>query len=207
MFSRYDSAVYPDNRYKFIDTPETDEIVIGGTAKHTFELPFQWDGFISSGRIYYKQGTKIVPILQGEVFYDYIRVRPEMLHTLPNGNTMICVTLDPDYTKTFRKTVLDTYCQLELITKKDLSVYYCDVKKLRVLAPLNYKYTTADTPVSPGEVPMASEVTPGIMKLYQSGGQNVDGAVSQKVVTDSIGSIKLSMDSEHPEVLDLKLPW
>ena len=53
----------------------------------------------------------------------------------------------------------------------------------------------------------ASDTLAGIMKLYQNGGQNEDGAISQKAVTDGVRSIKFDVDDEDDECLVIDLPW
>lgn len=42
-------------------------------------------------------------------------------------------------------------------------------------------------------IPNADSTQPGVMKLYQTLGQNIDGTMSQKAITDAIGSIRLSV--------------
>ena len=57
------------------------------------------------------------------------------------------------------------------------------------------------------EVATASDVQPGILKLYQTHGQNTDGTMSQKAITDAIDGINLSVDSVDQEALILEKPW
>lgn len=47
----------------------------------------------------------------------------------------------------------------------------------------------------------------GTMKLYQAHGENIDGAMSQKVVTEGVNSIALTLDNTDEECLVLDLPW
>lgn len=56
-------------------------------------------------------------------------------------------------------------------------------------------------------LPTASDVTAGITKLYQTGGQNTDGAISQKAITDGVQSISFAIDETDEECLVLDLPW
>ena len=53
----------------------------------------------------------------------------------------------------------------------------------------------------------ATNVIAGIMKLYQTHGQNVDGTITQKLFTDSIDGINLAFDSTEEECLVLEKPW
>lgn len=56
-------------------------------------------------------------------------------------------------------------------------------------------------------LPTASDVVAGITKLYQNGGQNIDGAMSQKAVTDGVHAISFIADEDDGECLILELPW
>ena len=47
----------------------------------------------------------------------------------------------------------------------------------------------------------------GIMKLYNTSGQNEDGTMTQKAITDGVNSIKLILSPDDNECLELDLPW
>lgn len=51
-----------------------------------------------------------------------------------------------------------------------------------------------------GEYPIATETTPGIMKLYDSVGENEDGTMSQKAITDELDD-KVEITLNHDEEL------
>jgi len=53
------------------------------------------------------------------------------------------------------------------------------------------------------DFPQATEETPGIMKLYQSFGENIDGPISQKVVTDGLKTIRFSVSEDDDKCLVL----
>lgn len=53
------------------------------------------------------------------------------------------------------------------------------------------------------DFPYATEDTPGIMKLYQSFGDNIDGPISQKVVTDGLRTIRFSVSADDDKCLIL----
>lgn len=55
--------------------------------------------------------------------------------------------------------------------------------------------------------PEASDTIPGIMKLYQSEGQNTDGTMTQKSITEGVSAIKFAVDSGDTECLVLNAPW
>ena len=55
--------------------------------------------------------------------------------------------------------------------------------------------------------PYATETVAGLMKLYQSAGQNEDGTMSQKVITEGVNAIKFELDEQDKECLVLDLPW
>ena len=50
-----------------------------------------------------------------------------------------------------------------------------------------YYYSGTQFVALGGNIPKASESNPGIMKLYQTTGQNIDGTMSQKAITDELG--------------------
>ena len=56
-------------------------------------------------------------------------------------------------------------------------------------------------------LPNATDNVAGIMKLYQDAGQNIDGTMSQKAVTDGVQSISFAVDENDSECLILDLPW
>lgn len=53
----------------------------------------------------------------------------------------------------------------------------------------------------------ASEDVKGVMKLYQNAGDNTDGAMSQKTVTDGVKSIAFALDPEEEDCLIIDVPW
>jgi len=114
------------------DTVDTDEIVIGGTCTHIFELPFIYDQVVKSARVIYKQGLEVK--LTVEVKDSMVQIK--------GTRSVIYVYLPKIYTLLFDKTILDAYCQLEIVTK-DNSTLYDEPHKIKVLAPL----TDSEKPV------------------------------------------------------------
>lgn len=55
--------------------------------------------------------------------------------------------------------------------------------------------------------PQATETIAGMMKLYQTSGNNTDGTMSQKVITEGVNTIKFELDGQDKECLVLNLPW
>lgn len=55
--------------------------------------------------------------------------------------------------------------------------------------------------------PEATETVAGMMKLYQTAGDNADGTMSQKAITDGVNAIKFELDEQDKECLVLDLPW
>lgn len=55
--------------------------------------------------------------------------------------------------------------------------------------------------------PLATDLVPGIMRLYSSSGQNTDGTMTQKAITDGVNQIALNLESGENETLVLDLPW
>ena len=73
------------------------------------------------------------------------------------------------------------------------------------------KYTSSESSSGgggSGDVPYASETTPGIMKLYQSTGSNDDGAVSQSAITKGFKSVKLvAKETGDPEFVEVAVEF
>ena len=59
--------------------------------------------------------------------------------------------------------------------------------------------TTYQSVAGEGPLPTATATTPGVMKLYDTLGQNTDGTMTQKAITDELGEkveIELNTDEE-----------
>lgn len=73
---------------------------------------------------------------------------------------------------------------------------YIDLTKsgLYYFDGVNYQSVRAE-----GSIPTASSTTPGIMKLYDSIGDNTDGTMTQKAITDELDDkveVSLNLDEE-----------
>ena len=54
------------------------------------------------------------------------------------------------------------------------------------------------------DIPIASETTAGTMKLYQTTGNNIDGTMSQKAITDELNEkFEVEIDSADEEIVFL----
>lgn len=117
-----------DNRFQFLAEEPVDEIIIGGTCKHVFELPFIYTDYIEFGLIIYKQNLNTI--------VEFI-IEPSMV-TIDEkaGISFISITLSPEETYNFRDTLLDTHSQLKLQTV-DGEVLYTTPRKVFVKKPLN----------------------------------------------------------------------
>lgn len=61
----------------------------------------------------------------------------------------------------------------------------------------NYQSVSAE-----GPVPTASSTTPGIMKLYDSVGNNTDGTMTQKAITDELDDkVEISLNLEEEMII------
>lgn len=56
------------------------------------------------------------------------------------------------------------------------------------------------------DAPQATDQISGIMKLYKTQGQNEDGTMTQKAITDGIDDIEFAIDSRDSECLILSKP-
>lgn len=71
---------------------------------------------------------------------------------------------------------------------------YVDLNNIKLYIFDGDKYIT----VGGDHIPTANEATPGIMKLYNTVGQNQDGTMTQKAITDELNE-KFEMDVIHEE--------
>lgn len=83
--------------------------------------------------------------------------------------------------------------------EKNESKLYIDKNARAVYIWNGENYTTLS--------PEATETVAGMMKLYQTSGDNIDGTMSQKVITEGVNAIKFELDEQDKECLVLDLPW
>jgi len=121
----FTSTINSNNINKFLAGDDTDSIIIGGTSRHIFTLPFNYSTVVTSGEIIYRQ--KLSEIMR-------LPIRPDMVKENIVGS-LITAELLPEMTSLFSKSLMDTFCQIRLVLK-DGSILYDDPHKLRVVAPL-----------------------------------------------------------------------
>lgn len=87
----------------------------------------------------------------------------------------------------------------DAVHQKELTNDFCDFSKM-IFIDLHrgvlYSHNGEEFIASVVDVPGASSTQPGIMKLYQVLGGNIDGTMSQKAITDAISAIRLEVDDE-----------
>lgn len=119
-------------------------------------------------------------------------------NSLPFADSMI---LQGYYDAVTRKFYKESTFQTELIA--DEKCLYVD-KATKNL----YFYNGSVYLASTVDIPTATDSAPGIIKIYQSYGQNTDGTMSQKVITDAISAIALDVEADGIEnSLVLNKPW
>lgn len=79
---------------------------------------------------------------------------------------------------------------------------YIDVITNKIYVYDNTKYVSIDS-----MIPNATDQVAGILKLYNNRGQNIDGTMTQKVITDGIDEIRFAIDENDNECLVLNKPW
>lgn len=79
---------------------------------------------------------------------------------------------------------------------------YIDVNTNKIYVYDNNNYVSIDN-----MLPTASDQVAGVLKLFNSQGQNTDGTMTQKAITDGIDEIKFAIDEEDSECLVLNKPW
>lgn len=87
--------------------------------------------------------------------------------------------------------------------EKSNAKIYIDIPSSRM-----YTYTGSLTGFQPvADVQQATDKVAGVMKLYTGPGQNEDGTISQKAITEGITGITLAVDDTEEECLVLSNAW
>lgn len=125
ILDNYTETHNSNNKFKFHAIPDN-IIVIGGTAEHTFILPFRFTNYIKESEVLYRQGvTTIIEKPANDILEDC-------------RNTRVTVKLDTDETLLFSRFLLDTFVQLKLTTN-DGDIFYTDLIKLKLTQPIEDK--------------------------------------------------------------------
>lgn len=127
MLTEFRPTYNSDNRDSYIECDlSEDDIIIGSTVRHIFNLPFNFDNYIESCSVIYKQGLEVVLIKTDYEIYE-----------TPMRAT-ITVILSPEETRLFTKDSLDTYVQLKVVTTPG-DVLYNKPSRIKVKKPTDSK--------------------------------------------------------------------
>ncbi len=142
MFKNYPQPedYIPNNRPK-CQKPFRLDIMTGETAIHTFEVPFNVEEECDNFEVIYQLGIKPIIIKSSyslTVFID------------ENGNSIITCKLNPNETKLFETTCLDTKVQIKFVMN-DGSVIFSDIYKVIVNDSLDMNREKPD-PDKPGMI-------------------------------------------------------
>lgn len=131
MFENFEPTTFPDNRHHFLPVEECDEIIIGATCTHIFNLPFNYNTFTGENKdkleIFYKQGLFVLV----EKHYCDVDI---LVHD--NNTTTITVKLCECETQSFRLCPLNTFVQMKIVDAND-NILYNEPSKLIVKRPLD----------------------------------------------------------------------
>jgi len=96
----------------------------------------------------------------------------------------------------------DSTYQVEL--EKDENKIYIDknAKQIYIYNDVDSKYHCIDEMIA-----TATDAKAGLTKLYKTSGQNEDGSMTQKAITDGIDDVAFAVDDSDPECLILNKPW
>lgn len=122
MFNNYPQPedYIPDNRPKPIEEVKID-IMTGGTAIHTFEVPFNVSEECNEIEVIYKQGIKPI-IIKNSFSLEVVE---------SEGKSIVTSTLSPEETQMFKNNILKTRVQMKFYMKDD-SVIYSEIYKVTV---------------------------------------------------------------------------
>lgn len=110
---------------------------------------------------------------------------------------------------------VSTYGKLEYVNTIFQKVNFVDGKAQDITPNQNKIYIDANNPnalyyyngvefvlIGPGSLPVASAETAGIMKLYSTTGDNTDGTMTQKAITDELNTkVSASVNLEDEMVI------
>lgn len=138
MFTNFSKTTHPDNRFEFLPKEKVDEIIIGASCKHVFEIPFSYNSIVESGVVIYSQGVDTSFAI--EITEDMIAEGCD--------ERVIIVKLPVSKTLLFSedKAGNSTKCQLKLLLKTG-ETSYDKPYKLKVFKPLDM-FTTSDSTTS-----------------------------------------------------------
>ena len=127
ILSKFKETINSDNRIKYLDIDNSDEIIIGANSTQVFEFPFSYSSYVKYCSVIYKQGLH--DVLEVYVTDDMVKECEDRTRSI------ITIELEPSQTMAFRKTILDTYCQVRIVTTDD-KVLYDEPHYIKVLSPL-----------------------------------------------------------------------
>lgn len=91
---------------------------------------------------------------------------------------------------------------------QEISDFFTNIIYIDIPSSVIYYYDGESLQASKVNLPNASASVPGVLKLYTTHGQNEDGTMTQKAITNAIDDIYLTVDSdEEGNYLDLNKPW
>ncbi len=103
----------PNNRPK-CHQPFKLDIMVGETAIHSFDIPFNVDEVCTNYEIIYKLGVEVV----------LTKKKPDItVTTEDDGTSIISCIITPAETALFNSVILDTHVQIKFIMKTEETVY------------------------------------------------------------------------------------
>lgn len=122
----------PDNRIRYLDI-DIEDIVVGGTTIHTFNVPLNIATAVSSLNIIYGSGIGVVV---NKSLDDY----PDVSYVLnEDGTSDLKCILTPEDTLLFKDWDREATVQLKFVMLDNGTVEYSDIYYLRVLKTLDNK--------------------------------------------------------------------
>jgi len=129
MIQHIDPILNPDNRRKPLDI-NIEDIIVGGTTIHTFEIPLNIITDVLSLDILYGYGIDVVI---DKTLNDY----PSVSYTVKDGVTSLKCVLSPEDTIKFKDWYRDATVQLKFVMFDGGTTDYSDIYYLRVLKTLD----------------------------------------------------------------------
>lgn len=87
-----------------------------------------------------------------------------------------------------------------------ISKLYLDINGDKITRKCLY-YWNGNKYIATNGEDIATDTVAGIMKLYNESGNNIDGTMTQRSITEGIDNIVFAIDEEDEECLILDKPW
>ena len=132
ILENFTETTYSYNLREPSTLDEIDEIVVGSTTTHIFEVPFKYSEVVDGLEIIYKQGFNVI-LVKNESNVSVEEIERPCDH---RWKSIITLVLPPEDTELFGRTYMDTYVQIKIYSKENETLY-TNKSPIKVVFPLD----------------------------------------------------------------------